>query len=281
MEFPIIKISNLTKSFQQKIILKHVNLEIYPGETVAFTGENGSGKSTMLKIIGGLMNATSGTILVDRNLKFAYIPERFDKINFTIPEYLYYIGSIDGLSKQQITTVTNELYRVFFLEDMIQTPMKFLSKGTLQKVAVIQALLVKPDILLLDEPLSGQDHLSQKKFVELMLQLKQEGVTIIMSCHEQFLVEQLSDRVLRIENNSIVETSITKDNKALLFYTMIFENNEKLESSIIEMIKKKKEVKEMIQKNNMIRIITRKDQGQGVLMEMIEAGYQLMKFDEI
>jgi ABC-type multidrug transport system ATPase subunit len=235
----------------------------------------------MLKIIGGLMNATSGTILVDRNLKFAYIPERFDKINFTIPEYLYYIGSIDGLSKQQITTVTNELYRVFFLEDMIQTPMKFLSKGTLQKVAVIQALLVKSDILLLDEPLSGQDYLSQKKFVELMLQLKQEGVTIIMSCHEQFLVEQLSDRVLRIENYSMVETSITKDNKALLFYAMIFENNEKLESSIIEMIKKKKEVKDIIQKNNMIRIITRKDQGQGVLMEMIEAGYQLMKFDEI
>ncbi len=81
--------------------------------------------------------------------------------------------------------------------------MKYLSKGTLQKVGVIQALLKIPDILILDEPLSGQDVQSQEMFVKLMKELNQGGMTLVMACHEKYLVEQLAQEVYQIDQGCI------------------------------------------------------------------------------
>lgn len=281
MKQSIITAKKLCKSFGNNTVLDELDFIIYQGETVAFTGENGSGKSTILKMIGGLSKPSKGLLQLEADLKIGYIPEQYDKINFTIPEYIQYLGCIDGLSKLEIELLSKELYHSFYLEHMLNTPMKFLSKGTLQKVAVIQALLVTPDILLLDEPLSGQDYLSQRKFIELMLELKKKKVTIVMSCHEAFLIEHLADRVLHITDHKIVESPIVKQNKNLLYNILLFQRKKELNLHALDEICNNNGVYERTIIDDMIRIIIEKSRAQIFLLEMIKQGYPLLKFEEI
>ena len=89
----------------------------------------------------------------------------------------------------------------FFLSEMLDLSMQSLSKGTLQKISVMQALLAKPDVLLLDEPLSGQDRESQKVFVQKINMLRNAGTTIFMSCHEKKLVKAISEQAEQANHN--------------------------------------------------------------------------------
>ncbi|AZV58560.1 ATP-binding cassette domain-containing protein [Clostridium sp. AWRP] len=100
--------------------------------------------------------------------KIRYVPDRFPKLNFTPCKYIYYMGKIEGLSQTYIDKYSNELFQTFNIDSMKNIRIKCLSKGTIQKVAVIQALISKPNILLLDEPLSGQDDKSQKRFINIV-----------------------------------------------------------------------------------------------------------------
>ena len=108
-----------------------------------------------------------------------------------------------------------KLCKDFFLEDMLNTSMKNLSKGTLQKIGVIQALLKPPQILLLDEPLSGQDADSQQVFIRKINQLRKENVTILMSCHEPYLIKSISDTLYVMEHGKPIKSEIRDDSSEL------------------------------------------------------------------
>ena len=146
-----IEVENLNKKFGQKTILKNVNIKFKKGESVAILGNNGMGKSTFLRMICGLTDISSGKIIVHKNIKFNYIPENYSKLNLTVEEYMKCMGDLDKVSKEDYNAKIKELYKEFYLERMKDVPMKHLSKGTLQKVAVLQALITKPDVLLLEE----------------------------------------------------------------------------------------------------------------------------------
>jgi ABC-type multidrug transport system ATPase subunit len=203
----IIQIEHISKCFHKKTVLNDITLSINKGDSIAFLGNNGSGKSTLLKIISGLMTVSSGEIKYSKELKFQYIPEHFPKMNLTAKEYILHMGHIEGLTDRDLEEKMNHLFQAFFMENMINIPMKHLSKGTLQKVGVIQALLDKPDVILLDEPLSGQDIKSQKQFISSMKEWNKAGITILMSCHELFLVNQLSNQIYELKNGALEEKS--------------------------------------------------------------------------
>ncbi len=194
----IIEVENLSKKFGTKTILNNVNVKLKKGESVAILGNNGVGKSTFLRMICGITKVSSGKIIVHNNIQFNYIPENYSKLNLTVEEHMKCMGDLDKVDKEDYNAKINELYKEFYLENMKNIPMKHLSKGTLQKVAVLRALIKEPDVLLLDEPLSGQDINSQKNFIRIVKDLISQGVTVIMSCHEMFLVEELSSRILQI-----------------------------------------------------------------------------------
>lgn len=274
----LIKMENICKKYEGRVILQDVNLSIEEGETVAFIGSNGTGKSTLLRVISGLSNISSGKIKTSRKLKFNYIPERFEKSNFTVSEFIKEMGNIEGLKKDYVKNRSMELYKNFLLLDMVNTPMKYLSKGTLQKVSVIQALLTKPDVLILDEPLSGQDTASQKKFIELMLELKKEKVTILMSCHEEFLVQKLADRVIKIENKGCTEVSNFNKEDSNKFVSLIFYVNEIFN---LKDIKKEDGVCEVSIKENEIYIRALKGESRLLLLKLLQAGFVLKKYEEM
>ncbi|WP_234117428.1 ABC transporter ATP-binding protein [Clostridium hydrogenum] len=215
----LIELEKIAKNYNGKVVLNNINLDIFENQLLAIIGPNGTGKSTLLRIISGLSTASSGKRIVynkQKQIKIGYVPDRFPKLNFTPKEYLYYMGSLQGLSKEFIRERSEELFRIFNMQNMKDTRIKYLSKGTIQKVSVMQAIMDKPDMLLLDEPISGQDSEAEKVFVDIIEQLKEKGISIVLACHEMYLVERLADRVINIINGEIESDECKNQDKTYM-----------------------------------------------------------------
>ncbi|MBP1044976.1 ABC transporter ATP-binding protein [Enterococcus sp. BWM-S5] len=223
----IIRIEQLTKRFHKNILFEAVDLSIYKGQSIVFTGKNGSGKSTMLKMIAGLTSLSSGKVHRSQELLIHYIPEHFPRKKMSAYQYLLAMGKIDGCPIFELKNRIQDLAEDFYMSEMLHTPLSFLSKGTLQKIGVIQALLRTPDILLLDEPLSGQDERSQKVFITKMKSLLEERVTIIMSCHEKHLIRAISDTAYQIENRKILPTAMSTFDSEAVFHLVFIDEQGK------------------------------------------------------
>lgn len=271
----LIKIIEMTKKYDNKVILDKINMEIKTGESIAIVGRNGMGKSTLLRIIAGLIRVNSGKVEYLKKIKFSYIPENFSKLDITVHDYLSSMAEIDMIKESDFRLKIEELYNLFGLESMIDVKMKNLSKGSLQKVAALQALVVKPDVLILDEPLSGQDVQSQENFIKIVKGLISEGITVIMSCHEERLINELSSKVFKIENKKIVEVTDYKFNKNKIQYAkMIFENRE-VKEGLKEYIA---QYGELSINNNGLEISVEKSKANEILLEMISNGYTLFNY---
>lgn len=268
MNNELICINNMTKSFGQRKILDRIDLTIERGQSIALLGRNGTGKSTLLRIIGGLTTISSGAIKYAKDIKFNYIPEHFPKMNITGMQYLRHMGLIEQIPDQIWKDQCLELVRAFHMENMLELPLKTLSKGTLQKVAVIQALLTKPDVLLLDEPLSGQDMQSQKKFISMINEIKQQGVTIIMSCHEMFLVNQISDIAYEIRKCKLEPITITKE---VDYDILLFMNSSQavLNPTITEL------AETVVTHQNEIKLVVGRDRSNDIILQMLKDGFVL------
>ena len=199
----IITISNLTKKFGNRVILSDIDLQISRGDSITFIGRNGSGKSTLLKIIAKLMPFDAGSVIHNGKLKFGYVPERFPAMNLTAQDYILQIGKVSGLQKDEIIERSTQLFKALFMQDMAGTPIRYLSKGTIQKMAVVQAFITTPDVLLLDEPISGQDMASQQVFIDMINRLRKQGVTILCSCHEDYMVNAIAEYVYEIVDGKL------------------------------------------------------------------------------
>ncbi|WMJ89383.1 ATP-binding cassette domain-containing protein [Anaerocolumna sp. MB42-C2] len=270
MKKVIIRLENISKFYSKKLILENVNLTIEKGTSIALLGNNGTGKSTLLKIISGLTNVSTGRVIYYENIKFNYIPEHFPKLNINAKQYIKYMGRIENIPINELEDKCEELVHNFHLDNMMDIPMKHLSKGSLQKVAVIQALLKKPDVLLLDEPLSGQDILSQRYFIQMVNELKLQGVAIVMSCHEMFLVNQISDIAYKIDNYQLARVNV--DQSSDMDYDILCFDNSKNQ----KVPEKFKQYIEKLDYNDLsIRILVKKDKSNAILLDMLKEGFLL------
>lgn len=209
MQATILHARGIAKVYGGKQVLRGVDLQVERGRAIALIGHNGSGKSTLLKILAGLVKPTAGTIGRDGAPTFGYVPEHFPKGPLTAARYITHMGRIEGLSRAEAKARGDALFADFFMESLKDTPMRHLSKGSLQKVGVVQALLCPHDVLLLDEPLSGQDAASQEVFVRKVQKLRDEGTAVLISCHEAFLVNRLADAVYEIRGGQLCEVALS------------------------------------------------------------------------
>lgn len=266
----IVRLENITKIYSKKRLFENINLTVKRGTSIALMGHNGAGKSTLLKIISGLTSFNSGKIIHNGRIKFNYIPEHFPKLNISAKQYIECMGRIENIPLKELKHKYEELFHNFHIDTMLDIPIKHLSKGSLQKVSVIQAFLQKPDVLLLDEPLSGQDIQSQRYFIQYVNQLKAQGVAIVMSCHEIFLINQLSDNVYMIDDcnlNPVNADHVAEEN----FDILCFDNskNRKVPEKFLEYINKI-EYDEFI-----IRLIVENKKSNIILFKMLEEGFLL------
>lgn len=199
----IIEARNISKKYDGKTVLKDITLQAKRGEAVGLVGVNGCGKSTLLRILAGLSNPSAGDVSRQTGTRMAFIPDRYEKINMTLGKFMEHMYLME--TERESRSCMEQYLQQFHLETMLKTPMKYLSKGTLQKAAVIQALLGKRDLMFLDEPLSGQDTLSQMTLIQELRRRKEEGMALIMACHETYLIEELADRIYEIKEGELAD----------------------------------------------------------------------------
>ncbi len=212
----MIKVTNLTKHFDKVIAVDSISFEIRPGEICGYLGPNGAGKTTTIKMLTGLLKIDSGSavlndISIEKNYpielkkQIGYVPESGEMYSqLTSSEYLTFMGNLYHLDEDKIKNKLEKFFNYFEITNFKNTRISSLSKGTKQKVLIITALLHNPDILLLDEPLSGIDVRSQLLIKNLIKELAESGKTIFYSSHILEVVENLCDRVIIINEGKIV-----------------------------------------------------------------------------
>ena len=197
-----------------KLALKDVSFSVEPGQVYGFIGPNGAGKSTTIKVLTGLLNFDSGKVLVNgispRDVKsrryIGYSPEQpyfYDYL--TGRELLRFYGTLVGLDGAELDKrITWALELLHANKDWIDRRLRSYSKGMMQRVGIAQAILGKPKLLILDEPMSGLDPMGRRDVREAILELNRDGVTIFYSSHLLSDVESISHRVAMIVDGRIV-----------------------------------------------------------------------------
>ena len=209
-----IEIRGLKKSFGVKDVLKGIDLSIGQGEIIGYIGPNGAGKSTTVKIMLGLIETFEGDVYLfgedirnaDASYKrhIGYVPESGEIYDtLTGYEYLEFIGELYALKKEVIEKRINRLMELFGLQTVIHARISSYSKGMRQKLLIIASIIHNPDVLFLDEPISGLDANSVMVFKELLHQLAKKGKTIFYSSHMMDVVEKISDRIILIDQGII------------------------------------------------------------------------------
>ncbi|SEM63121.1 ABC-2 type transport system ATP-binding protein [bacterium A37T11] len=212
---PIISISNLEKWYGSKQVLKGINLEIYPGQVIGYIGPNGAGKSTTVKILTGLIDDFKGSVTVAGidlksdplavKARIGYVPENAEIYDVLTPlEYLDFVGKLHNMEEEQIHNRAIRLLGAFGLAENADKRMDSFSKGMRQKVLLISGIIHNPDIIILDEPLSGLDANAVIIVKELIALLAREGKTIFYCSHMMDVVEKVSDRIMLINQGAMV-----------------------------------------------------------------------------
>lgn len=274
----LLEADNISKKYNNQKILTDINLSVPRGETIALVGENGCGKSTLLRILAGLTRPTSGIIHLPDNIQLGFIPDRYEKINLTIPKFLFHMQAMEGHTKNH--TLIENYYRLFYLDNMLDTPMRYLSKGTLQKVAVIQALISHKDLLFMDEPLSGQDTLSQYHFANEMQKRKSDGTTMIVACHETYLIEELADRILQIKDGKLIDGTayIYSHHNTKSIFIILNEKNSKNPENLIQLNKEDFHINNY---GNICKIETNKENAKQLFLAFLANDIPIIKYEEI
>jgi len=203
---PALKLTGVSKRYGDVTAVDYLDLEIGKGEIFGLLGPNGSGKSTTLKTILGLVKPDSGSVNVlginveDNPIavkrKVGYVPESPRVYDFlTGLEFLDFTGDVYGMQPDEKKKRIEEFLRALDLEGREGDMISSYSEGMKQKVVIISAIMHKPELLLLDEPLSGLDPKSARIVKDLLRQLASQGITTIMSTHILEIAQAMCDRI--------------------------------------------------------------------------------------
>ena len=187
----MLEITDVSKSFNRKLALDAVSLHVQKGEIYGLLGPNGAGKTTLIRIINQIIEADKGTLRFDGKLMsnehlrlIGYLPEERGLYkSMGVLEQLVFLAQLRGMSKENAVKNVNFWLEKLEIKDWSKKRIEELSKGMAQKVQFIAAIVHEPDLLILDEPLSGFDPLNVELILNELKTLKNQGKTIILSTH--------------------------------------------------------------------------------------------------
>jgi ABC-type multidrug transport system ATPase subunit len=199
----VVRLTRVSKRYGRRQILAGVDLQVSSGELLALVGANGSGKSTVLKLMVGLSRPSAGT--VRRNARVvSYVPDVFashDRLSAS--SYLRHMGRIRGLSSSAARSRADELLERLALSGGADTAMRKLSKGNAQKVALAQALLDPPQLIVLDEPWAGLDATAHATLRELLTETASQGAAVAFTEHSEIVVRSTATRVGELRDGAL------------------------------------------------------------------------------
>jgi ABC-2 type transport system ATP-binding protein len=200
--------------------LHGVDLAVPAGSAFGFLGANGAGKSTSIKLAVGLLHGHSGDIRLfgqpvgDHRLRtrIGYLPEHpYFYENLQVDEYLRYLGRLSGLAGADLTAACDRVYQLLDLGDLRRRGLRSFSKGMRQRFGLAQAILHRPELVILDEPFSGLDPLWRARFKEVMQVERARGATLFFSSHILGDVEEICDHYAVIDRGTVLEQGRLRD----------------------------------------------------------------------
>jgi ABC-2 type transport system ATP-binding protein len=237
---PAVAVTGLTKVFpvpfrrEAIVAVRDLDLRVEPGEVYGLLGPNGSGKSTTLKIILGLVSPTRGkteifgreSTLVESREAAGFLPENPYFYKFlTGAETLLFFGRLCGLSGAFLKQRVNEMLALVGLTEARDRCLRGYSKGMLQRIGLAQALINDPKLVVLDEPTAGVDPVGSRQIRNLIVDLKQRGITVLLSSHLLSQVQEVCDRVGILADGMLVREGELKELIAIESQTeLVLEN---------------------------------------------------------
>lgn len=217
-----IVIEGLTKSFGQKTVLDGLDVRVAPGQVFGYLGPNGAGKSTTVKILVGMLGGFSGRVIIAGHdvkkgpalvkRRIGYVAENAQLYEaLTVAEHLFLVGRLQGMDDDAIHSRAESILRAFDLASRYSSRIGALSKGMRQKVMITAALLHDPELLFLDEPLSGLDVHSSALIKALVRALADSGRTVFYCSHMMDVVERVCDRIVILNDGKIAADGTFED----------------------------------------------------------------------
>ena len=211
----MVEIEELTKRYGRFLALDHVNFHINKGDIFGFVGPNGAGKTTTMRIMCGLIKATSGNVVIDgvNVLKrpaevkrlIGYVPDFFGVYdNLKVMEYMEFYGSMYGMRKADVVDASERLLELVNLQDKHEAFVDSLSRGMKQRLCVAHSLIHDPEFLILDEPGSGLDPRSRVDMWNLLKRLSAMGKTIMISSHILPELSEMCDSIGVLDHGRMV-----------------------------------------------------------------------------
>jgi ABC-2 type transport system ATP-binding protein len=232
MSETVIKLENLTKKFGNFTAVNSINLEVRRGETIGLVGPNGAGKTTTIKMIAKILRPNSGKILISTNQselrdlqsvsttvsQIGFLIDIPNFYNMTGYQLLKYFAKIQRYPKNKLEGRIDELLTLFKLSEWKYEKVRNYSKGMVQKLGIIQAILHDPEIIILDEPQTGLDPLARIEIRKYIRKLSNLGKTIFVASHMLYEISEVCDKIALINYGKIIGFD-TVDNLALTLKT--------------------------------------------------------------
>jgi ABC-2 type transport system ATP-binding protein len=223
----MLEVRGLTKYYNRRAVVENLSFVIKRHEVVGYLGPNGAGKSTTVKMLVGLVAPSHGEILfegcqigkrlIEYKMRLGYVPEEAILYShLSGREYLQLAGRLRSIPEKQLKRKIDEMLCLFSLDSHKHLPISSYSKGMKQKIMIIAALLHNPDIIILDEPLSGLDVTTVLIVKTLLKSLASQGKAILYSSHILEIVEKICSRILVIHKGRLVADDSVENLRSLM-----------------------------------------------------------------
>ncbi|AOM11898.1 MULTISPECIES: ABC transporter ATP-binding protein [Bacillus cereus group] len=212
-----LEIKNVTKVFKRKIAVNNFSMELQAGECVGLIGPNGAGKSTLIKVISDIIHPTAGEVLLNgikiskMKSEIGYLPQYPNFFHWmTARETLTFMGQLSGLKKEELSKSIPKILEKVGLKDEENAKVSTFSGGMKQRLGIAQALLHKPSLIVMDEPVSALDPIGRREVLNLIEEIKKD-TTILLSTHILGDAEEICERFVIIKDGTKIEdTTITE-----------------------------------------------------------------------
>ena len=222
----VLKCANLKKQIKSKVIVEDISFSINTGDVVGFIGPNGAGKTTVIKLILGLMRLSSGNVKINGyDIRNDFV-RAIEKVGAIVesPDLYLYLSGYDNLKitanyyKNITKNRINEVIKIIGLEKQIKDKVSTYSLGMKQRLAIGEAIINKPNLLILDEPTNGLDVEGIIEMRKLIKGLSQQGIGILISSHNLTEIDNLCNKIIVIKNGKIIVNEAIEQFKNSLSY---------------------------------------------------------------
>lgn len=211
-------IKNINKTYDEKDILRDINIEISKKSGIAIIGPSGAGKSTLLRLLSKIEEPDSGDIIVnEHDLKYTNVSEYYKQIGFVFQHHSLFphltvlrnitlvLEKVHGKTKEEAETIALKLLDRFELSEHTEKTASQLSGGQSQRVSIVRSLAINPEVMFLDEPTSALDPVLTQEVLKTILQLREEDMNFVIVTHEILFAKKAADYIIFMEDGKIVE----------------------------------------------------------------------------